>query len=164
LVMPNCLNLAVLAGFVGSMAAAAFEDCRRLIIPNELIVGLCVLWLLRVATVPDLNLAASLAAIACAAAIFAAGALLFSRGLMGGGDVKLLAAAALWAGPHTTPVLLLTTAILGGLLTLVLLCLVSLRRIFAPTDAVLTPSRIPVPYGVAIAAAALIVTIPPHFA
>ena len=164
LVMPNFLNLAVLAGFAGSMAAAAFEDCRRLIIPNALVVSLCVLWVLQVATAPDFNLAASLAAAACAAAVFAAGALLFSHGLMGGGDVKLLAAATLWAGPNTTPVLLLTTAILGGFLTLALLCWVAVRRVFASKDAILTPSRIPVPYGVAIAAAALIVTIPPHFA
>jgi prepilin peptidase CpaA len=161
-VMPYFLNLAVLAGFVGSMAAAAFEDCRRLVIPNELIVALCVLWLLRVATAPDINLSGSSAAAACAAAVFAAGALLFSRGLMGGGDVKLLAAATLWAGPSTTPVLLLMTAIFGGLLTLVLLCAVSLRRVLTSADAALTPSRIPIPYGVAIAAAALIVTIPPY--
>ena len=98
--MPVALHLVPLAGFAGLMATAAFEDLhQRLVIPNGLILGLCILWPLHLATAPLPTLAASGGAALCAAAVFVAGAVLFSRGLIGGGDVKLLAAASLWAGP-----------------------------------------------------------------
>jgi prepilin peptidase CpaA len=159
--LPVTLHLIPLAGFAGLMATSAIEDFRRLIIPNGLIVGLYVLWPLHVATAPTLTLmAASLAAL-CAAGVFVVGALLFSRGLIGGGDVKLLAAATLWAGPASTPALLVVMGVLGGLLTLVLLFSARLRAAisWARTAAV---SSLPVPYGAAIAAAAVIVTLPPN--
>jgi Flp pilus assembly protein protease CpaA len=57
--IPVALHLVPLAGFAGLMATAAFEDLRRLIIPNGLILGLCVLWPLYVATAPMLTLAAA---------------------------------------------------------------------------------------------------------
>ena len=112
--MPLELHLVPLAGFAGLMAAAAVEDFRRLVIPNPMVAGLCVLWPLHLAAAPSFTLAGSGGAAACASAVFLAGALLFSRGLIGGGDVKLLAAATLWAGPGGTPALLVVTAVLGG--------------------------------------------------
>src|SRR5271165_180357 len=154
------LHLVALAGFAALMTAAAVEDVRRLVIPNAIVVGLCVLWPLQLASAPAISLVGTAGAALCAAAVFAAGALLFSRGLMGGGDVKLLAAATLWAGPATTPALLIVTAVLGGLLTLALLSSLALRAVFAPAAG--AAKRVPVPYGVAIAGAALIVTIPPN--
>ena len=51
-------------------------------------------------------------------AYFVVGAILFSRGWLGGGDVKLLTAATLWVGPAGTPTLLLLTSVLGGGLAL----------------------------------------------
>jgi prepilin peptidase CpaA len=155
------LHLVPLAGFAGLMLIAAVEDLRRLMIPNTLVLALCTLWPLQLASAPDISLLGSAGAALCAAAVFAAGALLFSRGLMGGGDVKLLTAATLWAGPDGTPTLLVGTAVLGGLLTLALLFPLACRAVFAPPAAA-AAKRIPVPYGVAIAAAALIVTIPPN--
>ena len=112
--MPVAAHLVPLAGFAGLMATAAFEDCRRLIIPNGLILGLCILWPAHVATAPTLTLTAAGFAALCAAAVFIAGALLFSRGLIGGGDVKLFAAATLWAGPGATLPLLFLTVSSGG--------------------------------------------------
>ncbi len=160
--MPLPLDLFPLAGFAGLMAIAAVEDFRRLVIPNPVVAGLCVLWPLHLLAAPSFTLADSVGAAACAAAVFLAGGLLFSRGLIGGGDVKLLAAATLWAGPGATPALLVVTAVLGGVLSLVLLSSAALRTAFAPAAVPAIPvSRVPVPYGVAIAAAALIVTIPP---
>jgi len=51
-------------------------------------------------------------------AMFVAGFVLFSLGLFGGGDAKLLAAAGLWLGwPHLMPFLVMT-AFAGGLLAL----------------------------------------------
>ena len=159
--MPLAFDLLPIAGFTGLMAAAAVEDIRRLVIPNVVVAGLCVLWPLHLAAAPSFTIAGSLGAAGCAAAVFLVGALLFSRGLIGGGDVKLLAAATLWAGPASTPVLLVVTGVLGGLLTLVLLFSARLRAAisWARTAAV---SSLPVPYGAAIAAAAVIVTLPPN--
>jgi len=168
--VPVALHLIPLAGFAGLMATSAIEDFRRLIIPNGLIVGLCALWPLHVATAPMLTLGTAALAVLCAAGVFTAGALLFSRGLIGGGDVKLLTAATLWAGPAGTPTLLLLTALLGGVLCLVLLTPIG-ALIAAARPSLRKPSEDPargtgpvlVPYGVAIAAAALIATIPPNF-
>jgi prepilin peptidase CpaA len=159
--MPFTFDFVPVAGFAGLMAAAAFEDFRRLVIPNAVIASLCLLWPLHLAAAQSFNLMSSLSAAGCAATVFLACALLYSRGLIGGGDVKLLAAATLWAGPSSTPALLIVTAVLGGLLTLVLLFCVMLRATFNGANAAAVRS-LPVPYGAAIAAAAMIVILPPN--
>jgi prepilin peptidase CpaA len=167
--MPVTLHLIPLAGFAGLMATAAIEDFRRLIIPNGLVLGLCILWPLHVVMAPTLTLMAAGAALLCAAAVFVVGALLFSRGLIGGGDVKLLAVATLWASPAATLSLLVLTGLLGGLLSILLLTplgalIATMRPSPLEPPAAVGRRRNPilVPYGVAIAAAALIVTIPPN--
>ena len=157
-----------LTGFTGVMTVAAFEDFRRLVIPNLLPVTLCVLWPLYLTAAPTLY--GALAAIGCAAAVFAVGAVLFARGWLGGGDVKLLAAATLWAGPAGTPSLLMLTGVLGGALALFLLLPIG-GQIAAAARTVLGQPPItverglamPVPYGVAIAGAALILILSPYF-
>ncbi|HWD60476.1 MAG TPA: A24 family peptidase [Stellaceae bacterium] len=162
------LQFAALVAFAALMLLAALEDLRRLMIPNVLTLSLCVLWPLYAATAP--SLVGTLGALACALAVFLGGALCFSRGYLGGGDVKLLAVATLWAGPIGTPPLLLLTGILGGLLALALLMppgahIAELARAkLGPADTpVESGNATPVPYGIAIAAAALIVVFLPHF-
>ena len=54
----------------------------------------------------------------CAVAVFALGALGFAVGALGGGDVKLLAASSLFAGPALLPDFLMVTALAGGVLGL----------------------------------------------
>jgi prepilin peptidase CpaA len=170
--MAFAAHLVALIGFATLMAAAAVEDLRRLVIPNRLILGLCMLWPLQFGTAAFATSAAALEAVAGAAAVFLAGAVLFSRGLIGGGDIKLLSAAALWAGGRTVLPLLVLTSLFGGLLSLLFLTPLGVRitasRRFALDPAVigssggLTAAAVPVPYGVAIAAAALTVTFVPH--
>jgi prepilin peptidase CpaA len=150
------------------MVAAAVEDFRRLVIPNVLPIILCALWPLYFAAAPSLY--GALAAIGCAAAVFLVGAILFARGYIGGGDVKLLSAATLWAGPAGTPALLMLTAVLGGALALFLLMPFGMQIAVAARGMLGQPSvaterrlAMPVPYGVAIAGAALIVTLHPYF-
>jgi prepilin peptidase CpaA len=162
------LQLAALLGFAALMLIAALEDLRRLIIPNALTLSLCVLWPLYLVATP--SLLGVLGSFGCAVAVFLVGALCFSRGYLGGGDVKLLAAATLWAGPTGTPTLLILTGVLGGMLALFLAFppgahIATLARVkLGPDD---TPQRsglgTPIPYGVAIAAASLIVVFFPHF-
>jgi prepilin peptidase CpaA len=167
--MSAALHILAVLAFAALMVMAAFEDFRRLVIPNWLVLALVAVWPLSLAAGAVAPLAA-LGALGVAGAVFVAGALLFARGLVGGGDVKLLCAAALWAGPAATPELLVVTAALGGALSLFLLspfgAHVSLAgRVFfgSPGAAAIKDGRVAVPYGIAIAGAALFVILQPFF-
>ncbi len=157
-----------LTAFGVVMVAAAIEDFRRLVIPNLVPILLVALWPLYFAAAPSLY--GALAAIGCAAAVFIGGAVLFARGYLGGGDVKLLAAATLWAGPAGTPELLMLTGVLGGVLALFLLMpggvqiAAAARSLLGqpPVDVGHGP-KMKIPYGLAIIGAALIVIFPPYF-
>src|SRR3981081_520339 len=154
--------------FAVVMAVAAFEDFRRLVIPNLLPVILCIAWPLHFAAAP--SLIGALGAIGCALAVFLVGAALFARGFLGGGDVKLLTAATLWAGAAGTPALPGLAGGLGGEVRLVSLVPFG-AQLAEASRAFLAPSAISadhdaaksVPYGVAIAGAGLIVILSPHF-
>ena len=73
-------------------------------------------------------------------------AVLFAMRAMGGGDVKLLTALALWIDPLNFVRLLIGMALIGGVLTLVLGAWHIIRR---------RRDKLAVPYGVAISSAAL---------
>jgi prepilin peptidase CpaA len=156
--MPFSLSLVAIAGFAGLMLAAAIEDLRRFVIPNQLILALCLLYPLRLLT--GVGPAAAAEAFGCALLVFLLGAVLFARGMVGGGDVKLLAVATLWVGPADTPALLIATGLAGGVLALFLL---------SPPGAALAawcgvepaPRSNAMPYGIAITTAALAVAVPP---
>ena len=144
--------------FIGGHLLAAAGDAQHMRIPNRLILFLAAGFAVTaVLTQPGwTDLAASLAT---GAAILAGGAILFARGWMGGGDVKLLAVTGLWLGPAATPALLLLTALAGGLLTLIIIACHALGadRLAAGRIAALRPPLDRVPYGIAIAAAAIAV-------
>ena len=67
----------------------------------------------------------------------------FYINMMGGGDVKLAGALALWFAPYETLSLIVMMSIAGGLLTLAVLAIHRIKR---------KDGRPEVPYGVAIAA------------
>jgi prepilin peptidase CpaA len=134
------------------VAAAGFDLASRRI-PNALVVALLVLGLGRIAwgllvggspVTPGTDVAAALA-------IFCGGALFFHLSLIGGGDVKLLAAGALWLGAAAVWPYLFVTALAGGALAVVFLVREALAR--APRQ-----NRASLPYGVAIAAGGILVT------
>ena len=81
-----------------------------------------------------------------AAAVFGLFAIAFFVGMMGGGDVKLAAALALWFSPMMTARFLVFMSIAGGVLTLVVL---ARHRMLEKAG------KPEVPYGVAIAIGAL---------
>ena len=92
-------------------------------------------------------------AVGCATVVFALGALAFAVGAFGGGDVKLLAAASLFAGPALLPDLLLVTAFVGGALGCAIAVGVPIGPQMAASGATLaTRLRGGLPYGPAIAA------------
>jgi prepilin peptidase CpaA len=66
----------------------------------------------------------------------------FYAGMMGGGDVKLAAALALWFSPFATVKFLVLTSLAGGVLTLAVLVWHRARN---------REGRPEIPYGVAIA-------------
>ncbi|PVX29572.1 A24 family peptidase [Sphingomonas pokkalii] len=86
--------------------------------------------------------------IGCAAGAFALFAGAFALGQMGGGDVKLIGAVALWLPLLAMARMLVWMALLGGVLTVAMLIHARLRR--------RPPRSIEVPYGVAIVVATLI--------
>jgi prepilin peptidase CpaA len=76
---------------------------------------------------------------------------MFAAKLMGGGDVKLLTALALWIEPLAFMQLLVIMALVGGLLAALVFTIKVMRK---------RKARPSVPYGVAIAAGALWVLAP----
>ena len=80
--------------------------------------------------------------VAVAAGVFMLLAAAFYAGLMGGGDVKLAAALALWFSPASTIKFLVLMSLAGGVLTLLIVAWHRLKR---------REGRPEIPYGVAIA-------------
>ncbi len=142
--------------FISAHIWAATSDAVQMRIPNALVLYLLAGFAVTAALSPP-DLAEIAGRSAVCAAILAGGMILFARGWMGGGDVKLLAVTALWLGPAATPGFLLLTAMAGGLLTLAVVAhharVDRMGNAHTPADRVRVPHR--VPYGIAIAAAAL---------
>ncbi|MBT6095451.1 MAG: pilus assembly protein CpaA [Rhodospirillaceae bacterium] len=143
---------------VGLLIWAAWQDLTRLKIPNTISLAVLGLFPLYAWTVPG-EFPWLLAGL-IAAVLLVLGIIAFSRGLIGGGDVKLLAATALWAGPAQVLDFLFITAIAGGVLGL--LALASARMAGIGIGA-LGDGKLP--YGVAIAVGGIAaLTILPAFA
>jgi prepilin peptidase CpaA len=150
---------------VGLFAVAAYGDVRTRRIPNELALGIGALGLLRMMLADDAR--APLYTLGAAAVVFAVAFLLFRRDLVGGGDVKLLTAAALLIGYHDLLSFLLLMSLCGAFISLAMLTADKLGSMLRhnPRPAMLpvpenspgTPGRLSVPYGVAIAAAGILV-------
>jgi len=137
------------------LVAAAAEDAVRLRISN-LIVLLVLIGAIVAAVVagPELALWKNFIVFL---ALLAIGTPMFAAGKLGGGDVKLLAAVGLWFDFTGALWMILAVVLAGGLLALVVLIL----RAFGWSEemrrrVVLLRPRGGIPYGVAIAAGALI--------
>lgn len=153
-------DLLIISIFPLAMAFAAAYDLFSMTIPN---------WL-SLALVAGFAVLASLVGIGWEAAglhvALAFGALvitfaLFSFGWIGGGDAKFFAATCLWMGPEFILGYAVYAAVLGGLLTLVLLLV---RSMPLPVTLYsqqwitrLHDSNEGVPYGIALAAAGLLI-------
>lgn len=93
--------------------------------------------------------------------VFALGALLFARRLMGGGDVKLLAATALWCGPERLTPFALILSVTAVTLALVMMSPLGRllpappQRLAAGPAGFAPATRQPMPFGVAVAAGGL---------
>jgi len=149
----------VILAFAALLIGAAITDARDYLIPNRLCLAILGLYPVHAVLAwysgMPINWPSGLG---ISAAIFVIGLGLFARGVVGGGDVKLLAVAALWAGPEGTPLLLIVTGLAGALVAIAMLLRGWLRARQAPAVAATTPvPNLGVPYGVAIAAGGLMI-------
>ena len=124
------------------LVVAAVIDVRTFRISNRLNLAVALLaplywWSVSLPLWPDIAIQ-----VAMAAGVFVLLAIAFWAGMMGGGDVKLAAALALWFSPASTVRFVVIMSIAGGVLTLVLLVAHKLRS---------KQGRPEIPYGVAIA-------------
>ena len=110
------VNQAVIGVFIGLLVAVAIIDVRHLTISNRHCAAIVLLYPVYAMTAPygvDWIDGAIVGAVA-----LTIGFLLFSMRLAGGGDVKLFAAIALWAGSHWLSAYVVVTALVGGLFAL----------------------------------------------
>jgi prepilin peptidase CpaA len=132
----------LLIALAATLVVAAIIDVRTFTISNRLNLTVALAapaYWLSVSLAPWPGMAIQLAA---GAVVFLLLAGAFFAGMMGGGDVKLAAALALWFPPLLTVRFLVLMSIAGGVLTLGILASHRARR---------CEGRPEIPYGVAIA-------------
>ena len=152
-------SYSLLLVFPAAMAYAAASDLLTMRIANSVSLVIVAAFL-GVALIAGMPLQDVLLHLAVGAALLVAGMLLFNLNLVGGGDAKLLAAAALWIGYDQLLPFLLCVTIFGGVLALLLLAYRRLPAAALPLPAWavrLHTAGGGMPYGIAIAAGALAV-------
>ena len=137
------------------LVVAAVIDVRTFTISNRLNATVALLaplywWSEHLPLWPDIALQ-----IGIAAAVFAVLAVTFYIGMMGGGDVKLAAALALWFSPASTIKFLVIMSLAGGLLTVIVLIAHRMKPGQIKNSDGETGGKPEIPYGVAIAVGAL---------
>lgn len=154
------LEYGILLLFPAAMIFGGIMDLFTLTIPNRVSIMLVIAFFLAalVTAMPWPLLGLHLAT---GVAVFFIGFALFAGGLVGGGDAKLLAAASLWLGYSVLPIYALYVALAGGLLAVVILLY---RAIIPPPFLMRLPwamrlhnKSTGIPYGIALASAALLV-------
>lgn len=145
--MGDHLSLLLLAILGLFLLSAGIEDVRIREIANWKTAAIALLaplwwWSLEIGLWPGAAIQIGVAGVVFALFVGA-----FALGMMGGGDVKLIGALALWLPPFATLSMLIAMSLVGGVLTLVMLIEAKMRR---------TGRAIEVPYGVAIAIAGLL--------
>jgi prepilin peptidase CpaA len=146
--------------FPALMAFAASSDLFTMTISNKitlvLIAGFVVLAPLSGMSPHDM-----LSHAGAAAAVLAVTFVFFARGWIGGGDAKLAAATALWLGFDHLTAYLLYASVFGGVLTLAIIRFrtIPLPQPLADQEWLKRLHRFDggVPYGIALAAAALLI-------
>jgi len=139
------------------MAFAGAMDLLTMNIPNRVSLALAAAFLVA-APVAGLSLDTVLSHVGAAALVLATGIVFFAAGWLGGGDGKLMAAAALWIGFDDLLLYFAEVAVLGGVLALAILAYrqVPATALPAPDWALrLHRNGTGIPYGLAIAGAAL---------
>lgn len=155
---PYCVL--ILAAAALPVLWAAITDLRRFQIPNECSLALVALYPLFFAAAP--TQVDVIGAVVTAAAAFAITFALYAWGRLGGGDVKLISALALWAGPALIADFVVVTTVSGALLSILFLTRAKYALALALDSHAEDAARDNVlgarmPYGLAIACGGLVV-------
>jgi prepilin peptidase CpaA len=150
----------VLLFFPGAMALAASMDLLTMTIPNRLSLALAIGYIV-LALAAGVPAPAILYNLSCGLVVLALTFGLFTLGWIGGGDAKLAAATAMWLGWSAISDYGLSSAIYGGVLTF---AVILGRKVSLPGwmsaqgwIARLHDARTGIPYGIALAAAGIMV-------
>lgn len=158
------VELVLIAISVALFLSAALHDVAARTVPNGLALGLAITGL--ASRLIDHTLIAGLIV---GFVVFALAAFCWRRGWMGGGDVKLLGAAAIAVPPGDVPTFIMVMSFAGAVLAVIYLIgrgLPAPRRTSRPTALLARAARIerwrlhrggPLPYACAIAAGGLFV-------
>lgn len=144
--MGEYFRLALICALGVLLIVASVTDLRSRIISNRLnltVAALAPLWWLACGLPLWPGMAVQLLV---GLIVFLLFAILFAFGCMGGGDVKLLGALALWFPWQATLSLLILMALLGGIVTIITVVHHRMTRRLGQPE---------IPYGVAISVAAL---------
>lgn len=168
----TALSLCIIA----VLAAAAITDLKARVISNRLVfclvpIALGMMTLRMLFGGPAMT--AILWPLAAATLVFACGLLLFARGMMGGGDVKLITALALCLPVNSIMPFLVLMTLIGGLVALLTAIAAAFQKSWLQlaeietgfsAECAATQTITQVPYGVAIAAAGIAVIATPLIA
>jgi prepilin peptidase CpaA len=133
---------------------AAVSDFRHFTIPNFICIIIILLYPLMVLVAPvQINWQGGLLT---ASSVLVIGFVLFSLNLFGAGDIKLIAALSLWAGPALLVEFLFVTVMAGGILVILIVSREGFRQALEGTGfsrgvRFAITSKTQVPYGVAVA-------------
>lgn len=158
----------MLAAVLILLAAIAIFDFRTRRIPNELVLGLMALALLRMVEVK--TMAAAFTDVKWAGVVLLVTFVFWTRKWLGGGDVKMLFAASLLVGTSVLPHFLLFTTFAGGVIGLFAIGDMWLERRIGWSSGLAfprgtlrvraagtpVPNKASVPYGVAISVGCLL--------
>jgi len=148
--IPSC---ALAAGLVLILLSAGIEDARRREIANWKNAAIALMapawWYLQGYGWADAGIQ-----FAIAIGVFALFVGAFHFGWMGGGDVKMIGALALWLPGQALLFMLMVMSVIGGVLTLIMMLDHWRRK---------APGAVETPYGVAIAMASMIALSEPIF-
>jgi prepilin peptidase CpaA len=158
--MPIILEYPLLLVFPAAMAFAAAMDLFTMTIPNRVSLALLATFVLA-APLSGMAWTTFLSHFGAGALMLVVGIVMFSRGWLGGGDAKLMAAATLWLGFENLLPFMFWAVLLGGVLAVVILVY---RSLVPPLWVAnqswalrLHDNREGIPYGVALAGAGLLI-------
>lgn len=161
--MVETLLLAVIVPTL--IAWAASSDLLTMTISNWLSLALIVLFPVAAFWI-GLPLNAILISLGAGCLVLVCGFLLFSAGIIGGGDAKFAAAIAVWVGFSELMPYLVVVSLLGGALTFLIIWIKSnpLPALAAkmPWFAMMQDPKTGIPYGIALSVGALLIL--PHTA
>ncbi len=136
---------------------AAWNDARRFRLPN--VASLALVALFPVYGYFSPSSVAWAEHLVVALLVLGGGYILFLKNWAGAGDVKFAAALSLWAGPALTLHFLFVMAMAGGILSLGIGAMTLIRQKMAKDESAPTLAKTPVPYGIAIAVAGIVLLI-----